>query len=245
MFSFVWESIRSARRGIAGIFYPILLRMMQGVLRLGLLSTFLLIIIWHVEFGISPEAAVWLGCLVGFLLGSWWIFSASCRLMWWKMMAAGSEKSAMHGSWLRDLPAVLGLDLVFGATVWLCVGAMTGGIFGMMMARPLIGAIVAVGSGMLALVGSVLHPAVLANRLVWGHGLMWSVRNAVGQLIRNPARMLVVLFIPTFTSLTLYGLAVCEAILGNVFLMGGLVAGGVLISLIKPVFWTEFAIRSE
>ncbi len=242
---FFEKAIQSAWKGKNGIIYPILIRLMTGVLRLVLyISIFLLMTsLSDIELssGLVFKVTIYGFLILFFLSLVWWIFSASCRLMCFHAMADGGGKPHGKGEWLGDLPVMLGIDVIFGLLKWLCIGAMISGFIGLIVGQSVLSVLSVSLGGVIAIVCSVLQPAVTAQRIVDGPGFLCAVKNAIDKIIHYPARMMCVRFLPGIVSISLYAAAGWEGLTGDGLVMCILLVAGVLISLINPVFWTEFA----
>ncbi len=234
----IQKSFTAAWNGKIGILYPIVLHMMAGVLRLGMLFMVCALLVAVSEYPEVREAGAYWFVLFGLPVLFWWILSASCRLMWWHEMEKGSEQSHNTRVWLTDLPPMLCLDFFFAVVKVLCFAAVILGVVAMMMGNPLSILTVSVGA-LMALLCTVIQPLVIAERMVSGDSLIQSVINAFSDIRRFPAMTLAVRFLPEIVAMTLYMSAFVMGVLGSSFFLWALAIAGWIVSMIKPVFWNE------
>ena len=232
------KSFESAWNGKMGILYPIVLRMMAGVLRLGMLLMACAFLVAVSDYPkVDGIGAFWF-VLFGLPILFWWIFSASCRLMWWHEMEKGSAESHNSRVWLTDLPPMLCLDVFFALMKGLCFAAIVLGVVALAMGSKL--AIVTVSIGALvALLCTVFQPVVIAERVVSGTSLIQSVIRAVSDIRRWPAATLAVRFLPELLATALYMSAFVMGVMGSSFLLWMLCIAGWVVSMMKPAFWNE------
>lgn len=232
------KSFAVSWNGKLGILFPVILRVMAGVLRLGMLLLACALMAAASEYPLDNGVIVRWFVLFGLPILLWWFFSASCRLMWWHELEKGSDESRNSRVWLADLPPMLCLDFFFALMKILCFAAVVLGVWAMSMGRILAVLTVPIAA-LTALLCTIIQPVVIAERVVSGASLIQSVINAVSDIRRCPASTLAVQFLPEIAALTFYMSAFVMGILGNTLLLWMLSLVGWLISMIKPVFWNE------
>ena len=246
---FFSKAFESAWKGKSGVFYPILIQFMTGILRLTLYLALVILVLklfeLHPTSDLLFSISVWGFLFIFFNALAWWFFSASCRVMWFHHFAAAGSPSRSSKNWLGDLPVMLGIDVVFGVLKWLNISAVLFGIVGIFNNASQLSLISVAVGGVLALICSVLQPAVTAQRMVDGPGLLNAVRNAVNNIVHFPARTLCIRFLPGIVSISCYASAIWMGLIGYGMIMLFLTISGVVISLIQPVFWTELAACSD
>ncbi|MBR4984358.1 MAG: hypothetical protein IKY83_01285, partial [Proteobacteria bacterium] len=163
--SYAAEAAVTAWRGKAGMLWPIFSGLVLTVLRLGILF-------WCVGAAMyitAGSAQLW-GALLGFAVAAGAVFHAACELLWWRAFTDDAGCLSPRSS-LRDLPAMLSIDLIFGCARYFSMTAAA--------CCALSGQVMAAATGaLIALVAAILQPAVTAQKLISGRPLAICAREA-------------------------------------------------------------------
>lgn len=246
---FVVEAVQSAWRSKLAVFCPIFMRLMRGCVQLGLILA--LGCIMFVSPGVvsgghvNEQGAIAWGIVVGFLVTGWAFFSAACRLFWWRYLAEGCERHDRKERWIRDLPAIMGIDLIYIIGEGICILGVFGGIYEIIVNGGFWGVILSSLSALMCLLCSIIKPAVMAEQVALGGGIASSTVRGFKDLVHAPLKGLAVWIVPDIGVLVFYGAAICEMLIGKLAIAAILVTLGLILSWIRPVFWTEFAHQSQ
>ncbi|MBQ1926272.1 MAG: hypothetical protein II180_09160 [Proteobacteria bacterium] len=222
--SFLNESAGTLWRGRAAVLWPIFSAGALTILRLGL-------IFWCAGAALymTGGSAPYWGALLGLTVASGVIFYAACEIAWWRTFIAAAGIPSPH-RWVRDLPAMLAIDIIFGCIRYACLTAAAVCAIGGMIFLAALGALV-------AFVGAILQPAVTAQKLVTNAPLALCARDAAIVCLRKPFAALAAHFLPGILS-TAFGMAALICALAQ-YIVPCLVLAllAALVPLVQPALW--------
>lgn len=238
--SFVGSSLELAWRGKSAIVYPLIYAGVRGCFCVGV--ALFLAAISEIPAEKLSENAWLISILGGLVVSAWWIFSAVCRLAWWRTFEQSHALATSRGDWLRDLPAMLGVEIAFGLGRISVMIAFLAGVA--MMLRGVFGGVWGVAfAATVAIFLEVMQSAITAERIVAGPSMVEAVRRALHQWHRRALRMLALEAMPALAVMAMWGLAFCASLFGNGWMSTIAVVGAGLIPWIEPAFWIEHARR--
>lgn len=240
---------KTAVAGKEGIIYGIILDVMTGVFQLTMMLALMAAILGlssalESSVGLTSKI-IWSWCgYLGLPALGFWIFSAACRVRWWREFEAADAQSDRQGDWMRDLPAVLCLDFVFGVLRSIGIIALCLAVLGIILNSSVAGVWVSAIAALYLLCLEVVQPAWMAERMISGPGLVKALVRAVRQWVRKPLKALAFYFIPgaitILASWTCGLMCLSDSNPMGIMLM---LAVSVLMPCLVPVFWLEFMRR--
>ncbi|GEM_PF-5006995 len=240
--SFIGHALESGIHGIQGIYYPVWIQCFVSIFRLGIAYSALVLI----QFKLTGNTDVvnlntfWIWAVfVGFPIMAWWGFVSACKVAWWRHFERASCQNESRGPWIKDLPAMMGIDLVFGLLKGLCYLTVGLCAYYILIKHASSAIILMAFSLWMLLISSMLHPAVVAQRMISGPGFIHSLSMAASTIVRNPLKTLAVRFLPYMVIACLWGCACIEMVLDHLWFAAFLLTISVFIPLIYPVFWIE------
>ena len=235
-----------AARGWRSAFYPIWYGFGALCFELGmLLLTVPLVLTFTPELamngGIHRVDAWYLALFYGLVCGCFFVFRNACQLMWWRHIESASPNATNRGEWIRDLPAVMALNLLKDLAVYACSAAGIISMIAILLNASALAIIIFALSGVLLVVISVIYPASLAQLMISGNGWIAAVSAAVKQVAVHPFRALAIrLCIPLLRLLCIVLIATFFANAWAWAILGGIVTL-FIVTLVEPAFWMAAA----
>ncbi|MBO4351161.1 MAG: hypothetical protein J6A01_09490 [Proteobacteria bacterium] len=246
--SFIGHALKSGIHGIKGISYPVWIQCFGLVFRWGMAFS-VLVLIQYLLTGNTDVVSLntfWKWAIfMGFPIMGWWVFTSACKVAWWRHFERASCQTESRGPWIKDLPAMMGIDFVFGLLKGLCYLAFGLCTYYILVSHAPSAIILMAFSLWMLLISSVLHPAVVAQRMISGPGFMRALSMAASTIVSNPFKTLAVRFLPYMAIACLWGGACIEMGLDHLLIAAFLLTISVFIPLIYPVFWIELMRERE
>lgn len=234
--------LKTALKGKDAILYPLLLQLMTGVMQIAMVMALIAAVIamsadLESVTGISAQAAWKWSCFLSMPVAAFWIFSAACRLRWWRGFEASHKASIRQNEWIIDLPAVLGIDLICGGgrTVWSLTLSLS--VIGMILNGSVLGVCIASLSALCLMCLGILEQAWMAERMITGASLRTAFVRAVRKIASQPIKTLAVYIVPGALTITASGASVLLAFTENSLGMMLMYVIALLVPCFIPVFW--------
>lgn len=240
--SFIGHALKSSIHGIKGIYYPLWIECVISAFRWGIAFIVLLFIQYKItgNSDVLNQNTIWLwSVFIGFPIIAWWVFTSACKVAWWRHFESASNQTESRGPWINDLPVMMGINLVFGLLKGGCYLAFGLCAYFIFFKNAASAVVLMAFSLLVLLICNILHPAVTAQRMISGPGLLRAFAKAATKVICHPLKTLAVRFIPQMAMACLWGVACIEMVMDKPLFAAFFLTVSVFIPLIYPVFWIE------
>lgn len=246
--AFVGRALRRAVRGYRGAGYPIFLECVASAFRWGLAFAVLRIAVAILSGDtelFNPHTVPLWSVFIGFPAAGWWVFSAACKVAWWRHYECAGDAPGRDGRWTKDLLAMMAVELIFGAFGGLCFLSVALCLYAIFIAHHAPSVIGLALSLIVLSVCGIFHPVVTACRIAAGPGLLRAFANAFRVVARHPFKTLAVRIVPGLAMVALWGTACVEMFLNRPWIAALAITISTFIPLIYPAFWIELARTNE
>ena len=244
------RGINDAARGWRSAIYPVLYGIGAICFDLGMLILAIpLAVVFTPDLvihgGIHHVDAMYLAIFVGMVCSLFFVFRNACQLMWWRHIESANPNNINRGEWIRDLPAIMGINALRDIAVYACSASSIISLIAILRNHTVLGMLIFAFSGVLLVCISVCYPTVLAEQLTTGTGVISSISAAIKNLRIHPLRALSIRIMTSFLRILLIALAAIYLAYGNGWAIIGCLVMLFIVTAIEPAFWLAAVNQQE